>query len=86
MHALVVDIVEPGKATGFVSGPDDFPISATREGVTWYIFGGISDEYRAQGSTLAIAVRRLAREIGLTGTAEIGNDRTQQRATITLDH
>jgi hypothetical protein len=68
-HAIILDIVEPGRGVGWVT--DGVDIRATRDGRTWRIYGGTSDEYHAEGSTVDVALRRFAETVGVTGTAEI---------------
>ncbi|MFI6495979.1 hypothetical protein [Nonomuraea typhae] len=73
---ITIDLVETGRVTGWVdfsSYGDDFPVAGREENGEWLIYAGLSDEYNANGASLAVAVRRLAESIGLTGTAKIGN-------------
>lgn len=74
-HALVVDLVEPGKLIGFPTADPHAPsLRGTRDGHTWRVYAGDQDQYRAKGSTLDIALRRLAKQLGLTGTAHIAKE------------
>ena len=78
-HSLVIttDTDQPNKVNGYVVFPaygENFPVEGTRESGEWKLRAGISDEYRAKGSSLRAAARRLAKEIGIAeGTVAIGS-------------
>lgn len=78
-HSLVIttDTDQPNKVNGFVNYlayGDDFPVVGTRESGKWTLRAGISDEYRAEGTSLRATARRLAKEIGIIeGTIAIGS-------------
>src|ERR1041385_4625687 len=78
-HSLVIttDTDQPNKVNGYVVYPaygENFPVVGTRESGEWKLRAGISDEYRAKGSSLRAAARRLAKEIGIAeGTVAIGS-------------
>ena len=68
---VVVDVVEAGKATGRVEdgSAHGLPLWGTREGDVWRLFAGTSDEFRSEAGDLKAAIRILAREAGVKGTA-----------------
>lgn len=83
MIRISADITEAGKATGYVTengryaDGQELPLSARREGRTWHVYAGTSDEYRGHGSSLLIALKRLAKALDITsGVIRIGDDRT----------
>ncbi|MGW0061388.1 hypothetical protein ACWDTT_15860 [Streptosporangium sandarakinum] len=85
--AITVDVIERGKAlisTTYADG-SDCPGILRREGKRWHGVAGVSDEFRAGGSTLPAAVRALARVMGVTGRASIEwDDRPGYSAAVIL--
>lgn len=73
---LTIDAVTPDRFTGFWDGAGDCPVSGSRDGSHYVLYGGVSDEYRGSGSSLVIAARRLAKSIdpNATGVIEIDRD------------
>lgn len=68
---ITIDITEPGKGAGWValvntSEDNDMPARVVRDGRTWHAYAGGSDEYRGAGSSLAVALKRLAAAVGIT--------------------
>lgn len=69
---LAIDITEPGYGIGFVRdlpiSDCDWSIMVSREGRTWKVW--TDDHGSAEGSTLAVAVKRWAVQYGIQhGTA-----------------
>lgn len=85
-YAIVVDYVdaEEGKWIGFRTEGGDFPIWIGRMevGPRWLCTGGVSDEYSGRGSTPAVALRRMAKEAGITGTALMHHECTSNREDV----
>jgi hypothetical protein len=70
---IVLDLTAPGRGHGYVTGGVDggVDILLSVQGSTWRIFGGAADQYSAEGSSLAIVLRRFAMVVGVHGTADV---------------
>jgi hypothetical protein len=81
-HALVFDVTRPGSGLGYV--PDGVDIQGRRENGLWLLYAGDQDQYHAEGRQLDQALKRLARVLGITGTAEVCHEYLNRQKVITL--
>ncbi|MFB7420755.1 hypothetical protein ACFC1L_39930 [Streptomyces sp. NPDC056210] len=82
MATIKLDIVEPGKALGFLTeDAGDWSIYGTKEGNAWHLW--TDDHGEARGSTLDVAVKRWAIQYGIAhGTAELDNEKSGRKWSV----
>ncbi|MFI6495980.1 hypothetical protein [Nonomuraea typhae] len=85
-HVIKLDLIEPTRGVGWMEdgSPNPLPLIASKNGNRWEVYAGTSDEYRGEGSTVDVALRRLAAHVGVTGTAQIEKDWSPGPRVITL--
>jgi hypothetical protein len=91
-HVIRVTLTDTTSAVGWIIDPRapaaELPLWGTKEGKTWHLYGGDSDQFRGEGNSVSVATRRLVKsitkEFQISGTAKLDNDWSDREQIITV--